>query len=122
MIWSTESIDGSPSPLKQERRLPRSPLQNQNPAGTRASSTSNSLLMTALFQPIVSQDKFEQIMRELPQLAGVGCEVRVKGLGYSVQRAKGSIDEPTVGDNFVSLFKTLLCLPLIERLKKGKVS
>ncbi|CAM9790102.1 unnamed protein product, partial [Ectocarpus sp. 12 AP-2014] len=67
-----------------------------------------------------NQEKFEQIMRELPQLAGVGCEVRVKGFGYSVQRAKGSTDEPTVGDNFVSLCKTLMCLPLIERLKKGK--
>ncbi|CAN0428319.1 unnamed protein product, partial [Ectocarpus sp. 12 AP-2014] len=40
--------------------------------------------------------------------------------GYSVQRAKGSTGEPTVGDNFVSLCKTLMCLPLIERLKKGK--
>lgn len=70
----------------------------------------------------VYQEKFEQITRELPQLAGVGCEVRVNGLGYSVQRAKGSTDDPTVGDNVVSLCKTLLCLPLIEWLKKGKVS
>ncbi|CBN79954.1 pleiotropic drug resistance transporter [Ectocarpus siliculosus] len=67
-----------------------------------------------------NQEKFEQIARELPQLAGVGCEVRVKGLGYSVQRAKGSTEDPTVGDNLVSLCKTLMCLPLIEWLKKGK--
>lgn len=68
------------------------------------------------------QEKFEQIAKELPQLVGVGCEVRVKGLGYSVQRAKGSADEPTVGDNIVSLFKTLACLPLLERLRHGKVN
>ncbi|CAM9128278.1 unnamed protein product [Scytosiphon promiscuus] len=65
-------------------------------------------------------EKFEQLARELPQLVGVGCEVRVKGLAFSVQRAKGSADEPTVGDNIVSLFKTLACLPLLERLKHGK--
>lgn len=68
------------------------------------------------------QEKFEQISRELPQLVGAGCEVRVNGLGYSVQRAKGSTDEPTVGDNAVSLGRTLLCLPLFERLRKGKAS
>eukprot|EP00903_Cladosiphon_okamuranus_P018818 g17309.t1 len=65
-------------------------------------------------------DKFEQLARELPQLVNAGCEMRVKGLGYTVQRAKGAADEPTVGDNAVSLFKTLLCLPLIKRLRKGK--
>eukprot|EP00752_Nemacystus_decipiens_P004290 g3919.t1 len=65
-------------------------------------------------------DKFEQIAAELPQLVNAGCEVRVKGLGYTVQRAKGAADEPTVGDNAMSLVKSLLCLPLIERLRKGK--
>lgn len=67
------------------------------------------------------QEKFEQVKRELPQLVGTGCEVRVKGLGYSVQRAKGAADEPTVGDNAVSLLRSLVCLPLIDRLRKGKV-
>lgn len=68
------------------------------------------------------QDKFEQLARELPQLVNVGCEVRVKGLGYTVQRAKGTADEPTVGDSAISLCKNLMCLPLIERLRKGKVT
>ena len=68
------------------------------------------------------QEKFEQMSRELPQLVGVGCEVRVNGLGYSVQRAKGTTDEPTVGDTVMSLGRTLLCLRLIERLRKGKAS
>lgn len=68
-----------------------------------------------------TQEKFEQIKKELPQLVGTGCEVRVKGLGYSVQRAKGTADEPTVGDNAMSFFRSLVCLPLIERLTKGKV-
>lgn len=70
----------------------------------------------------IPQDKFEQLARELPQLVNVGCEVRVKGLGYTVQRAKGTADEPTVGDNAMSLFRNLLCLPLIKRLRKGKVT
>ncbi|CAM9674100.1 unnamed protein product, partial [Scytosiphon promiscuus] len=65
-------------------------------------------------------EKFEQLTRELPQLVGDGCEVRVEGLSYSVQRAKGTTDEPTVGDNFVSLARALVCLPLINRLRNGK--
>lgn len=55
-------------------------------------------------------------------MVGNGCEVRLKGVFYSVQRAKGSADEPTVGDNIVSLFRTLACLPLLNRLRHGKVS
>ncbi|CAN0215340.1 unnamed protein product, partial [Scytosiphon promiscuus] len=45
---------------------------------------------------VTNQEKFEQLAEELPQLVGDGCEVRVKGLGYSVQRPKGTTDEPTV--------------------------
>lgn len=63
------------------------------------------------------QDKFEQLRKELPQVDGFGCEIRVKGLGFQVQRAKGTADEPTVGDEFASLGKCLLCLPLLERLR-----
>lgn len=74
-----------------------------------------------VLNPSTPQDKFEQLARELPQLVNVGCEVRVKGLGYTVQRAKGTADEPTVGDSVISLCKNLLCLPLIERLRNGKV-
>eukprot|EP00904_Undaria_pinnatifida_P014208 jgi/Undpi1/9918/HiC_scaffold_28.g12372.m1 len=65
-------------------------------------------------------EKFEQLTKELPQLNGVGCEIRVNGLGFSVQRAKGSADEPTVGDSMLSFGKCLVCLPLINRLTKGK--
>lgn len=67
------------------------------------------------------QDKFDQIAKELPQLIDAGCEVRVKGFGYSVQRAKGSTDEPTVGDNLMGVVKCLACVPLINRLTKEQV-
>ena len=60
-------------------------------------------------------------MKEPPQLNNAGCELRVEGLGFSVQRAKGSTDEPTVGDSLLSVGKCLMCLPLINRLTKGKV-
>lgn len=53
-------------------------------------------------------------------MSGMGCEVRVKNLGFSVQRPKGSTDEPTVGDGVLALGKCLLCLPLIQRLTKGR--
>lgn len=46
----------------------------------------------------VAQEKFNQIIKELPQLNGVGCEIRVKNLGFSVQRPKGNADDPTVGE------------------------
>ncbi|CAM9251648.1 unnamed protein product, partial [Laminaria digitata] len=65
-------------------------------------------------------EKFEQIVKELPQVHSAGCEIRVNGLGFCVQRAKGSTDEPTVGDNLLSVGKCLMCLPLINRLTKGK--
>lgn len=67
------------------------------------------------------QEKFDQIVKELPQLIDAGCEVRVKGVGYTVQRAKGSADEPTVGDNVMGVLKCLACLPLINRLTKEQV-
>ena len=67
------------------------------------------------------QEKFAQITKELPQIHSTGCELRVNGLGFSVQRAKGSADEPTVGDSILSVGKCLMCLPLINRLTKGKV-
>lgn len=67
------------------------------------------------------QDKFDQIAKELPQLIDAGCEVRVKDVGYTVQRTKGSTDEPTVGDNLMGVLKGLACLPLINRLTKKKV-
>lgn len=69
-----------------------------------------------------TQDKFVQIANELPMIIGFpGCEVRAKGLSYGVQRPKGGIDEPTVGDRFVSMGKALACLPLIERCFRGQV-
>ncbi|CAM9975163.1 unnamed protein product [Scytosiphon promiscuus] len=68
-----------------------------------------------------NQEKFDQLVTELPHLVGKGCEVRAEGLSYRVQRAKGSTDEPTVGDSVLSLGKSLMCWPLIERLRKGKV-
>ena len=67
------------------------------------------------------QEKFEQITKELLQLNNAGCELRVNGLGFSVQRAKGSTDEPTVGDSLLSVGKCLVCVPLTNRLTKGKV-
>lgn len=53
---------------------------------------------------------------------GGGCEIRVDNLDFSVQRPKGSTDEPTVGDKFMGIGQCLVCLPLINRLTKGKVS
>lgn len=60
-------------------------------------------------------------MKELPQFVDAGCEIRVKGLGFSVQRPKGSADDPTVGDGIMAFGKCIMCLPLIKRLTKGKV-
>lgn len=66
------------------------------------------------------QEKFEQLVKELPMISGMGCEIRVKNLGYSVQRAKGTADEPTVGDNFLALCQCMMCIPLLTRLAKGQ--
>lgn len=68
-----------------------------------------------------TQDKFEQIAKELPRVNGNGCELRVKDLCFTVQRPKSSTDEPTVGDNIMGTLKCLACLPVIERLIKGQV-
>lgn len=57
----------------------------------------------------------------MPQITGPGCEVRAKGVGFSVQRAKGSTDEPTVGDSVISALKVLMCLPVFDRVTKGQV-
>lgn len=67
------------------------------------------------------QDKFDQLAKELPQLIDAGVEVRVKDFGHRVERAKGSTDEPTVGDKVMEVVKCLACLPLINRLTKEKV-
>lgn len=69
-----------------------------------------------------TQDKFVQIANELPMIVGFpGCEVRAMGLSYGVQRPKGGVDEPTVGDKFLSMGKALACFPLIERCIRGQV-
>ena len=68
-----------------------------------------------------AQQKFEEMAKELPMMSSVDCEMRVKGLSYSVQRAKGSADDPTVGDSFLAVGKTLACLPLIKRCAWGQV-
>lgn len=47
-----------------------------------------------------SQERFEQVTKELPQISGTACEIRIKGLKFGVQRAKGAADEPTVGEVF----------------------
>ncbi|CAM9737972.1 unnamed protein product [Ascophyllum nodosum] len=67
-----------------------------------------------------TEQKFEEMAKELPMMSSVDCEMRVKGLSYSVQRAKGSADDPTVGDSFLAVGKTLACLPLIKRCAWGQ--
>lgn len=62
------------------------------------------------------QEKFEQICKELPQVVTEGCEIRAKNVAFSVQRPKGSADEPTVGDEFVSLGRCLFCLPILKMM------
>lgn len=85
-----------------------------------------SLCLHCLLQNVICdatpQEKFAQISRELPQAVGAGCEVRVKGLGYSVQRAKGTADEPTVGDIAWSFLMSLVCVPCVQRCRHGTVS
>ena len=68
------------------------------------------------------QEKFAQISRELPQAVGAGCEVRMNGLGYSVQRPKGDTGEPTVGDTALSCLKSIVCIPCFRRCKHGQAS
>lgn len=65
------------------------------------------------------QEKMEQLRKELPEIMNFGCDIKAKGVGYEVQRPKGSTDEPTVGDNLLGVGRFLLCLPLIERLRHG---
>ncbi|CBJ30624.1 conserved unknown protein [Ectocarpus siliculosus] len=67
-----------------------------------------------------SKEKFEQIAEELPYSVGVGCEVRVKGLSFSVQREKGTTDEPTVGDEIMACGKCLVCIPCYQTYMLGK--
>ncbi|CAN0211672.1 unnamed protein product, partial [Ectocarpus sp. 8 AP-2014] len=67
-----------------------------------------------------SKEKFEQIAKELPYSVGVGCEVRVKGLSFSVQREKDTTDEPTVGDEIMACGKCLVCIPCYQTYMLGK--
>lgn len=69
---------------------------------------------------MILQEKFDRLRAEIPQLGMFGCEIRVKDFGFLVQRPKGNADEPTVGDNIVSLGKILLCLPILGRIMNGR--
>lgn len=71
--------------------------------------------------PLKSQEKYELMAKELPQLVGVGCEVRVKDFGFTVQRAKGTSSEPTVGDEMKACGQCLVCVPCYKKWKHGEV-
>ncbi|CAM9164398.1 unnamed protein product [Ectocarpus sp. 13 AM-2016] len=101
--------------LKEEVKEDRTPSPSVQAAGI-LSQGSQFISATSTS----SKEKYEQIAKELPQSVGVGCEVRLKGLTYSVQREKGTADEPTVGDEAMACGKCLVCIPCYKTCKHGK--